>query len=338
MLRLSHLTSIPVMLWHSVTWASAALAGLLVLDRPEAVAVLPFGASTLLAMPLAYAAHEASHALAARAVGARIGRMQLGPLGLDFTAPSAGRHWHWSSFKDWYVELGGIDRASALRAVVAGGPLGSFALAIAALVIGWTWRGTAPSLVAVAVGTASLAAGLSSLNPFEAGCDGRRWWALGPAHPLRDRTLALQQLGECARLDLPPADWPREAIRVVVSGDNPDDGAGDDDDTAIRLFAYVAAMAADDVEAAGRLLAGIRVAPDSRYGPVVSLERAYWSAIAGDNRGALESSLADRADLPPRFYLAAGRPMPQRPVMDGMAGRGAEEAMLRVLQRRRLAA
>jgi len=210
------------------------------------------------------------------------------------------------SFAFWHVAVGSLADASALRLVIAAGPLGSLAIGGLALVAAVAASALALSLVAAAIGAASLVIGLSALNPFDSGSDGRRWWTLRPTHPQRQRTLALQQLGECALLGRPPADWPREMVRAAAEGEQ--DG---DDAVAGRLFAYVAAMADDAVDEAGRMLSDLRVPTASPYASVVAIEAAYWNAVAGHDRRPLELALESGAALPPRFAVACaavGRP------------------------------
>lgn len=283
------------MLWHSVTAGASALCGLLALGRSEVVPA--FGGLALLAIPFAAAWHEASHVLAARAVGARVWRVQLGPAGVDRTVTPTRLWWDWSSFVRWHVEVGDVSRASTLRAVLAGGPVGSLILALGALATATAGWSRGPSVVAAAIGAASLVIGVATLNPFDPSSDGRRWWTLGPRHPLRGRTLALQQLGECVLLDRSPAEWPREAIRASAAGDPQD---GDDDTIAGRLFAYVAALADDAVEDAGRLISDVPVTAASPYAAVVAMERAYWSAVSGRDLTALNRLLSSGMPVPRR--------------------------------------
>jgi hypothetical protein len=175
--------------------------------------------------------------------------------------------------------------------VIAGGPLASFALALAA------WAPLAldaslPPLADIVLGiTALMSAGLGivSIIPMNGGgftSDGGRLLRLVRGGPVAERESAMLPLITLSMAETPPREWPRELVEGVVALRD-----ASSDECIANLMAYSHALDTGDVELAarrmGRTLETLEAVPPG-VAPSIRLEAAFFAAFRRDAAGARE--------------------------------------------------
>lgn len=165
--------------------------------------------------------------------------------------------------------------------VVAGGPLASFALALAA------WAPIAldaplPPLGDVLLGmTALISAGLGvvTIIPMNAGgfaSDGGRLLRLVRGGPVAERESAMLPLVSLSAAETPPREWPRELVETVVALRD-----ASSEEAVGNLLAYSWALDTGDVETAARrmdrVLETVEACPPA-LAPSIHLEAAFFTA------------------------------------------------------------
>jgi len=175
--------------------------------------------------------------------------------------------------------------------VVAGGPLASFALALAAwapLALGTSL----PPLVDVVLGiTALISAGLGvvTIIPMRSGgfaSDGGRLLRLVRGGPVAERESAMLPLIALSTAETPPREWPREMVEAVVALRD-----GSSDECVGNLMAYYRALDTGDVALAARRMERTLETLDAvppALAPSVHLEAAFFAAHRGDGARARE--------------------------------------------------
>ncbi len=175
--------------------------------------------------------------------------------------------------------------------VVAGGPLASFALALAA------WAPLAlgaplPPLADVVLGlTALISAGLGivTIIPINGGgftSDGGRLLRLVRGGPVAERESAMLPLLALSTAETPPREWPRELLDTAVALRD-----ATTDECVANLLAYYHALDTGDVELAARRMdrtvATLEAVPPG-VAPSIRLEAAFFAAYRRDAAGARE--------------------------------------------------
>jgi hypothetical protein len=175
--------------------------------------------------------------------------------------------------------------------VVAGGPLASFALALAA------WAPLAldaplPPLADIVLGiTAFMSAGLGvvSIIPANGGgfaSDGGRLLRLVRGGPVAERESAMLPLLALLTAETPPREWPRELLETAVALRD-----ATSEECIANLMAYSHALDTGDVEMAARrmdrALETLEAVPPGTA-PGIRLEAAFFAAFRGDTAAARE--------------------------------------------------
>jgi hypothetical protein len=175
--------------------------------------------------------------------------------------------------------------------VVAGGPLASFALALAAwapLALG----ASLPPMVDLVLGmTALISAGLGvvTIIPMRSGgfaSDGGRLLRLVRGGPVAERESAMLPLIALSTAETPPREWPREMVEAVVALRD-----GSSDECVGNLMAYYRALDTGDVALAARRMERALETLDAvppALAPSVHLEAAFFAAHRGDAARARE--------------------------------------------------
>ncbi len=261
---------------------------------------LPVGAKLariglgLLAVWVALVVHEAGHLAGAISRGFRFVFLAAGPLWLERGETGLALRFNRTA-QTWggvaaAMPPDGVNLRRRFAAMVAGGPVASLALALAA---GAAWNFLPAGTVRFAAAATALAsAGLfvATAQPFGAGggfaSDGGRLLRLWRKGPVGEREVAVLALTATAMGGTRPRDWPAAVVDAAL---RPDDGSI----TEVAARVYAAQRAADVGDARGAGAHLDRALEISRGASpllrsVVAVEAAWLRAARGDVDGAGE--------------------------------------------------